>query len=131
MEDLQRRKSKYCKRSLNQFEIDDTARRWSIRLIEWPWFDRAIIFLIGCNSIILGAIDYTWVDDGNKTGIPFTNKMANEAETFFTMFFTFEASVKILSQGLIFDKGCYLRDGWNWLDFTVVVTALLTNIPGI
>jgi len=51
--------------------------------------------------------------------------LADELEIFFTLFFTFEACVKILSSGLIFDNGCYLRDAWNWLDFTVVVTALL------
>ena len=64
IEELERLKSKYCKRSLNQFEIDDTFRRWAIRLVEWPWFDRVIILLIACNSIMLGAIDYTWKDDG-------------------------------------------------------------------
>ena len=87
--------------------------------------------MIACNSIILGVIDYTWVDDGKQSDIPWTNMMADELEIWFTLFFTFEASVKILSLGFIFDKGCYLRDAWNWLDFAVVVTALLQNIPGI
>lgn len=33
--------------------------------------------------------------------------------------------------GLIMDENCYLRDGWNWLDFTVVVTALLQSLPSV
>lgn len=31
--------------------------------------------------------------------------------------------------GLFAKNGCYLRDMWNWLDFTVVITALLQIIP--
>lgn len=31
--------------------------------------------------------------------------------------------------GFILDEGSYLRDEWNWLDFIVVVSSLLTEIP--
>jgi voltage-gated sodium channel type II alpha len=31
--------------------------------------------------------------------------------------------------GFILDPGSYLRDAWNWLDFIVVVSSLLTVIP--
>ena len=27
--------------------------------------------------------------------------------------------------GFVAERGCYLRDAWNWLDFIVVVTSLL------
>ena len=33
--------------------------------------------------------------------------------------------------GFIFEEGCYLRDIWNWLDFTVVITGALTSLPGM
>ena len=33
--------------------------------------------------------------------------------------------------GLIFEEGSYLRDGWNWLDFVVVVTGLTQWVPGM
>ena len=29
--------------------------------------------------------------------------------------------MKILSRGFIFHNHAYLRDGWNWLDFIVVI----------
>ena len=29
--------------------------------------------------------------------------------------------MKILSRGFIFHTYAYLRDGWNWLDFVVVL----------
>ena len=33
--------------------------------------------------------------------------------------------------GFIMDDGSYLRDTWNWLDFIVVVSSLLTEIPSM
>jgi len=36
-----------------------------------------------------------------------------------------------MSMGFILDDGSYLRDAWNWLDFTVVVSSLLTEIPAL
>jgi hypothetical protein len=49
----------------------------------------------------------------------------------FTVFFTIEALAKILAMGFILEKGCYLRDAWNWLDFIVVITALMQALPGM
>lgn len=33
--------------------------------------------------------------------------------------------------GVIFHEKCYLRDGWNWLDFIVVITSLIQSLPGM
>lgn len=94
-----------------------------IRTFEWPWFDRIIILLIGLNSLMLGLMDYTYVEGvGEK---PLGNKFVDNSEILFTVFFTFECFVKIMALGLIMDKTCYLRDIWNWLDFIVVVAALV------
>lgn len=45
--------------------------------------------------------------------------------------FLTECVVKIIGMGLIFDKRAYLTDAWNWLDFIVVVSSLLTKVPGM
>lgn len=37
--------------------------------------------------------------------------------------------LKIIGMGFIFGEGAYLHDGWNWLDFIVVVTSLLGFVP--
>lgn len=34
--------------------------------------------------------------------------------------------IKILAKGFIFNKGAYLRDSFNILDFTIVMSAYLT-----
>jgi len=41
-------------------------------------------------------------------------------------FYTFEMVLKILGMGFILNKGAYLRDPWNVLDFTIVSTGLLS-----
>jgi hypothetical protein len=43
-------------------------------------------------------------------------------------FFIFEASLKIISQGLYKHKNAYLKDGWNIVDFIVVLTSILELI---
>lgn len=40
-----------------------------------------------------------------------------------------ECALKVVGMGFILDEGSYLRDEWNWLDFIVVVSSLLTEIP--
>ena len=60
------------------------------------------------------------------------------ADYVFTLFFTFEMVVKIIAMGFIVNKGdlynnmpaAYLRDAWNWLDFIVVIAALV-ELAGI
>ena len=45
--------------------------------------------------------------------------------------FLIECCSKILGMGFILDSGSYLRDAWNWLDFVVVLSSLLTEIPAM
>lgn len=112
----------YCKTSLNWFALDETVRRYAIKVVEWPGFDRFIILLIALNSVCLGMMDYTWEGEEPK---PLGNRLVDNTELLFTFFFTVECVVKIVATGLILEDGCYLRDLWNWLDFTVVLTALV------
>eukprot|EP00939_MAST-03C_sp_MAST-3C-sp1_P000527 g527.t1 len=56
--------------------------------------------------------------------------IADSTDIVFTLVFTVEAILKIIAMGFAFDKGSYLRDGWNVIDFTVVVAGLLAFIPG-
>ena len=72
-------------------------------------------------------MDYTWTPDSGEE-MPLINRITDESEILFTIFFTFEASVKIIAMGFILGNTCYLRDGWNWLDLTVVITALMENL---
>jgi hypothetical protein len=44
---------------------------------------------------------------------------------FFSALFTLEALFKIFTLGFVLDKGSYLRETWNILDFFIVVSSLL------
>ncbi|NXA62180.1 SCN5A protein, partial [Mohoua ochrocephala] len=41
----------------------------------------------------------------------------------FTGIYTFESLIKILARGFCLNEFTFLRDPWNWLDFTVIVMA--------
>ncbi|XP_067405410.1 sodium channel protein type 2 subunit alpha-like [Emydura macquarii macquarii] len=45
----------------------------------------------------------------------------------FTGIYTFESLIKILARGFCIDDFTFLRDPWNWLDFTVLIFVYLTE----
>nr|XP_034988756.1 sodium channel protein type 2 subunit alpha isoform X4 [Zootoca vivipara] len=45
----------------------------------------------------------------------------------FTGIYTFESLIKILARGFCLETFTFLRDPWNWLDFTVITFAYLTE----
>ncbi|XP_056149166.1 sodium channel protein type 4 subunit alpha B-like [Lampris incognitus] len=45
----------------------------------------------------------------------------------FTGIYTFESVIKILARGFCVGPFTFLRDPWNWLDFTVIVMAYVTE----
>ena len=57
--------------------------------------------------------------------------MIEDTEILFTVVFTLECVVKVIAMGFLLDDSSYLKDGWNVMDFSVVVVSLLSNIPGL
>lgn len=106
------------------FGVKNKFRTAIVWFVEWKPFDLAIIFLIILNSIFLGMQDYV-----NPEADIWRNNLVLISEPFFTSIFTLEAVLKIIAMGFIFESGCYLRDPWNWLDFSVVITGLLSTLP--
>lgn len=60
-------------------------------------------------------------------GPPLTSTSAlhlqEKTEPYFIGIFCFEAGIKIVALGFIFHKGSYLRNGWNVMDFIVVLSG--------
>uniref|UniRef100_A0ACB8ETN5 Sodium channel protein type 4 subunit alpha n=1 Tax=Sphaerodactylus townsendi TaxID=933632 RepID=A0ACB8ETN5_9SAUR len=52
---------------------------------------------------------------------------AKDVEYTFTGIYTFESMIKILARGFCIDSFTFLRDPWNWLDFSVIVMAYVTE----
>uniref|UniRef100_A0A8C4NM16 Sodium channel protein n=1 Tax=Eptatretus burgeri TaxID=7764 RepID=A0A8C4NM16_EPTBU len=46
----------------------------------------------------------------------------------FTVIYTIEVIIKVISRGFILGKFTFLRDPWNWLDFLVVLMTYLTEL---
>uniref|UniRef100_UPI00358E9D2A sodium channel protein type 3 subunit alpha-like n=1 Tax=Myxine glutinosa TaxID=7769 RepID=UPI00358E9D2A len=49
-------------------------------------------------------------------------------ECAFTIIYTIEVIIKVVSRGFILGKFTFLRDPWNWLDFAVVLMTYLTEL---
>ncbi|XP_041125495.1 sodium channel protein 1 brain-like [Polyodon spathula] len=63
------------------------------------------------------------------------NKNFVAADYLFTVIYSVEMIIKVLAQGFVFHKFAYLKNAWNWLDFTVILLAYLTLafpfLPGL
>lgn len=114
----------------------NAVRRLCILVASHRYFDRVIVTAILVNSGILGLSDFTVVDkDLNpaSTGLlyqngamvsaySFRNRILELSELPFTTIFATECVIKIIAMGFISDKGSYLRDSWNQMDFVVVIS---------
>ncbi|XP_041056362.1 sodium channel, voltage-gated, type I-like, alpha isoform X13 [Carcharodon carcharias] len=49
----------------------------------------------------------------------------------FTGIYTFESLIKILARGFCIDNFTFLRDPWNWLDFSVILMAYVTEFVNL
>ncbi len=80
-------------------------------------FDGTTLMVILLNSFQLA------IDDPTSSEQP---PLLQVIDNIFMAFYTFEMVLKILGMGFILNKGAYLRDPWNVLDFTIVSTGLLS-----
>eukprot|EP00743_Colponemidia_sp_Colp-15_P005327 GILK01005729.1.p1 GENE.GILK01005729.1~~GILK01005729.1.p1 ORF type:complete len:1755 (-),score=280.80 GILK01005729.1:102-5366(-) len=114
---------KYTRYSLGLLSSESKIRLGIVWFAEWSWFQFFNFMAIVVNSVFLGLYDYKDTDD-----ISARNQVVSASEPVFTAIFTFECVVKVLAAGFVMHKNAYLRDRWNWLDFVVVVTGLVSSI---
>ncbi|XP_059406779.1 calcium channel, voltage-dependent, N type, alpha 1B subunit, a isoform X3 [Carassius carassius] len=86
-------------------------------------FEYLILATIIANCIVLGLEQHLPALD--KTPM---SKRLDDTEPYFIGIFCFEAGIKIIALGFAFHKGSYLRNGWNVMDFVVVLTGILTVV---
>uniref|UniRef100_A0A803T183 Voltage-dependent N-type calcium channel subunit alpha n=1 Tax=Anolis carolinensis TaxID=28377 RepID=A0A803T183_ANOCA len=85
-------------------------------------FEYMILATIIANCIVLALEQH--LPDGDKT--PMSERL-DDTEPYFIGIFCFEAGIKIIALGFVFHKGSYLRNGWNVMDFVVVLTGILAT----
>ena len=101
-------------------------RVFLVWLIEWVWFERFVMLVILTNCFNLAMYDYS--DRNNETKF---NKILEQIGFGCTLCFFVEFILKILGMGFIWHKNSYLRDGWNAIDFCVVLVGVIEFIPVI
>ncbi|XP_043347324.1 voltage-dependent R-type calcium channel subunit alpha-1E isoform X8 [Dermochelys coriacea] len=109
-------------RSLFLFGEDNMVRKYAKKLIDWPPFEYMILATIIANCIVLALEQHLPEDD--KT--PMSRRL-EKTEPYFIGIFCFEAGIKIVALGFVFHKGSYLRNGWNVMDFIVVLSGILAT----
>ncbi|XP_048029216.1 calcium channel, voltage-dependent, P/Q type, alpha 1A subunit, b isoform X6 [Megalobrama amblycephala] len=110
-------------RSLFLFSEDNIIRKYAKKITEWPPFEWMILTTIIANCIVLALEQH--LPDGDKT--PLSERL-DDTEPYFIAIFCFESGIKILALGFAFHKGSYLRNGWNVMDFVVVLTGILSSV---
>uniref|UniRef100_A0A4W3GQH1 Voltage-dependent R-type calcium channel subunit alpha n=1 Tax=Callorhinchus milii TaxID=7868 RepID=A0A4W3GQH1_CALMI len=81
-----------------------------------------ILATIIANCIVLALEQH--LPKGDKT--PMATRL-EDTEPYFIGIFCFEAGIKIIALGFVFHKGSYLRNGWNAMDFIVVLSGILAT----
>uniref|UniRef100_A0AAY4EPM9 Voltage-dependent N-type calcium channel subunit alpha n=1 Tax=Denticeps clupeoides TaxID=299321 RepID=A0AAY4EPM9_9TELE len=99
-------------RSLFIFSEDNVIRKYYM-----------ILATIIANCIVLALEQHLPAQD--KT--PMSERL-DDTEPYFIGIFCFEAGIKIIALGFVFHKGSYLRNGWNVMDFVVVLTGILATV---
>ncbi|XP_023197481.1 voltage-dependent N-type calcium channel subunit alpha-1B-like isoform X20 [Xiphophorus maculatus] len=110
-------------RSLFIFSEDNIIRKYAKKITEWPPFEYMILATIIANCIVLALEQHLPALD--KT--PLSERL-DDTEPYFIGIFCFEAGIKIIALGFAFHKGSYLRNGWNVMDFVVVLTGILATV---
>ncbi|KAM8967831.1 sodium channel protein type 5 subunit alpha-like isoform 2-T2 [Pelodytes ibericus] len=88
-------------------------RRASIKILVHSLFSMFIMCTILTNCVFMAMSESgTWI---------------KYVEYTFTGIYTFESMIKILARGFCMKGFTFLRDPWNWLDFSVIVMAYATE----
>ncbi|KAM5335790.1 voltage-dependent L-type calcium channel subunit alpha-1C isoform 30-T30 [Glossophaga mutica] len=113
-------------RALLCLTLKNPIRRACISIVEWKYplpFEIIILLTIFANCVALAIYIPFPEDDSNAT-----NSNLERVEYLFLIIFTVEAFLKVIAYGLLFHPNAYLRNGWNLLDFIIVVVGLFSAI---
>nr|XP_031833453.1 muscle calcium channel subunit alpha-1 isoform X1 [Nomia melanderi] len=94
-----------------------------IDVVEWKPFEWLILMTIFANCVALAV--YTPYPYGDSN---LTNQYLEKIEYIFLVIFTVECVMKIIAYGFVAHPGAYLRNGWNILDFSIVVIGMVSTV---
>jgi hypothetical protein len=106
------------------FDEKNKFRWYCVWLVEWSVFEHFLTICILINAINIATNDYEYRETGEKNDSAFF-VVKSIIDYIITVFFIFECIVKVIAMGFVFGRGTYIKDGWNKLDFLVVINGLL------
>uniref|UniRef100_A0A8C5JT13 Sodium channel protein n=1 Tax=Junco hyemalis TaxID=40217 RepID=A0A8C5JT13_JUNHY len=95
-------------------------RRIAIKILihSYPFYYRITFGMIIMCTILTNCVFMTFSNPP---------EWSKNVEYTFTGIYTFESLVKIIARGFCIDGFTFLRDPWNWLDFSVIMMAYVTE----
>uniref|UniRef100_A0A8D8A3M3 Voltage-dependent L-type calcium channel subunit alpha n=4 Tax=Culex pipiens TaxID=7175 RepID=A0A8D8A3M3_CULPI len=109
-------------RALFCLTLKNPLRKLCIDIVEWKPFEYLILLTIFANCVALAVYTPFPNSDSNTT-----NAALEKIEYIFLVIFTSECFMKLIAYGFILHPGSYLRNGWNMLDFTIVVIGMIST----
>ncbi|XP_018406581.1 PREDICTED: muscle calcium channel subunit alpha-1 [Cyphomyrmex costatus] len=110
-------------RALFCLALTNPLRKLCIKVVEWKAFEYLILMTIFANCVALAVYTPYPCSDSNLT-----NQYLEKIEYVFLVIFTVECVMKIIAYGFVAHVGAYLRNGWNLLDFTIVVIGMVSTV---
>lgn len=110
----------HCQSSFYIFDKQNIMRLTSLRFVKHKMWDQGVMALIILSSLKL-AID-TFLNE--KTTSNKVLEFSQAVDFVFNICFFFEMIIKQIAIGFVMDKGSYLNESWNQLDFFIVVSSL-------
>ncbi|XP_014484756.1 PREDICTED: muscle calcium channel subunit alpha-1 isoform X2 [Dinoponera quadriceps] len=110
-------------RALFCLPLKNPLRKMCIHVVEWKPFEWLILMTIFANCVALAVYTPYPLGDSNQT-----NQYLEKIEYVFLVIFTVECVMKIIAYGFVAHPGAYLRNGWNLLDFTIVVIGMVSTV---
>jgi large-conductance mechanosensitive channel len=119
--------AKMSKYSLFIFPPDSRIRKAANYIAVHEKFDKLILVCIIISSVLMCVNNPRWEKQSSKDDIVAAFEVI---DLVFVVIFTAECLIKVVAWGFLLGEDAYLTNGWNVLDFIVVVVSLLTAVAG-
>mgnify|MGYP006099554907 FL=1 len=101
------------------FAHDSTTRIFIHKMVVTKYFEYCVLSLIGASSLLLAAETPDVVPDSSL------DQVLDVMNLLFTILFTIEIILKSIAFGFMYPKKtAYSRNGWNRLDFFIVIVSI-------
>uniref|UniRef100_A0A7N6C0I7 Sodium channel protein n=1 Tax=Anabas testudineus TaxID=64144 RepID=A0A7N6C0I7_ANATE len=106
-------------------------RKAIFRFNATPAFTNCIVFFNLVSTMFSMLIMFTILTNCAFMTLSNPPDWAKNVEYTFTGIYTFESLIKILARGFCVGKFTFLQDPWNWLDFSVILMAYITEFVNL